>query len=145
MSMSPQLSKTYPKTYSKLSAEINKQLKELKERIKKDQAKVNNLKVTSDLESRPNQSTEAQVKLEGLKDYYSMRRGWGIFLKRCLFLILGFNILLVVATGKEWMVFEDEWFLRIVLTTNLADIIGLVYLVVRFLFPNQISESKKDQ
>lgn len=144
--MSPQPSKAYPETYSRLSAGIDKQVKELRDRIKKSEAKVRNFRVASDLEIiRPKQSTAAQIKLEGLIDYFKMRRSWDVFLKSCLAVILGFNIVLVYLTGTDRLVFADEWFLRIVLTTNFADIIGLVYLEVRFLFPNQISESKKDQ
>lgn len=88
-------------------------------------------------ETREKSSTEAQVKLEGLRDYFAMRRNWGNFLQRCLFIILIFNIGLVALVGWGLLKFQDEWFLRLVLTTNLADIIGLVFLVVKFLFSNQ--------
>lgn len=132
------------RTYSELLAETEEQLKELRNRIKESQTRLRNSRVLSDFETtRSIGSTEAQVKLEGLKDYYLMRRAWGNFLRICLAVILGFNIVLVYMAGKGHLQFNDEWFLRIVLTTNLADIIGLVYLVVRFLFPNQISETKK--
>lgn len=89
---------------------------------------------------REQQSTEVQIRLDGLKTYFDMRKVWGSFLKNCLMVILGFNILLVIAVGLGLLKYDDEWFLRIVLTTNLADIIGLVYLVVKFLFSNQVEE-----
>ena len=74
-----------------------------------------------------------------------MRKSWGNFLKICLCIILVFNILLVILVGSGVLVYKDDWFLRIVLTTNLADIIGLVYLVVNFLFSNQIESVKEKQ
>lgn len=89
---------------------------------------------------REQQSTEVQIRLDGLQKYFEMRSTWGDFLKSCLKVILGFNIVLVIAVGLGLLKYDDEWFLRIVLTTNLADIIGLVYLVVKFLFSNQVEE-----
>jgi len=130
-------------TYSDLSTKAGEQLKkELGGSLQEFQT-LRNVAVHTDI-ARTKESTEAQIKLVGLKDYYDMRRSWGNFLKWCLIVILAFNILLVLFVGMEWLKFKDEWFLRIVLTTNLADIIGLVYLVVKFLFSNQAdSEDKK--
>lgn len=90
---------------------------------------------------RLKQSSESQIKLEGLSDYYRMRRSWGTFLAVCLGIILAFNISLVIFTGLGFLKYQDNWFLRIVLTTNLADIIGLVYLVVNFLFSNNLDKA----
>lgn len=140
--MPPQPSKTHPETYSRLSAEINKLLEKSRGKVKENKIKLQGFRGSRDLEI---QSTEAQIKIEGLRDYFLMRRSWNKFLKACLAAILGFNIILVYMSGTGQLIFNDEWFLRIVLTTNMADIIGLVYLVVRFLFPNQISESRNEQ
>lgn len=131
--------------YTQLQRELEHQKKKLENRNLHLQALRNSLEhdladYSSDI-LRSKQATETQVKLEGLQDYYKMRKGWGDFLKKCLFIILIFNIGLVIFVGLGWFKYTDEWFLRIVLTTNLGDIIGLVYLVVRFLFSNQI-ESK---
>ena len=98
---------------------------------------------TKIIETLVKSSTETQVKLEGLQDYFAMRRKWGAFLQICLSVILIFNIVLVFLVGFGLLKFKDEWFLRLVLTTNLADIIGLVYLVVKFLFSNQIETGNK--
>jgi len=94
---------------------------------------------------RLKESSETQIRLDGLSDYYKMRRSWGDFLKLCLGLILVFNISLVILVGFEKLNYKDDWFLRLVLTTNLADIIGLVYLVVNFLFSNQPDTDNKKQ
>lgn len=103
-------------------------------------AKLRNLSVHTDV-TRETESTIAKIKLDGLKKYYEMRQSWGNFLKWCLGIILGFNIVLVISVGLGILIFNDEWFLRIVLTTHLADIIGLAYLVVNFLFSNQVEFS----
>lgn len=135
----------HSKAYSILLDESEQQLKKLRDRFK-DASNLRNLIIHSDI-IREKESTEAQVKLLGLKDYYGMRRSWGDFLKKCLAVILGFNIILVAFVGIGWLKFEDDWFLRIVLATNFADIIGLVYLVVKFLFSSQfeVKEGKKSE
>lgn len=86
----------------------------------------------------------ASVKLDGLKSFYKMRRVWSYYLAICLATILVFDIVLVVLVGLEALTFEDDWFLRIVLGTNLVDVIGLVYLVVRFLFGKDTPENSKN-
>ena len=128
--------KTYSQLIRELSAQIGKSKGEIIDR--------NRIIHNSDY-VRTSDSTAAQVKLDGLKDYYIMRKSWGNFLKICLCIILVFNILLVFLVGSGVLVDKDDWFLRIVLTTNLADIIGLVYLVVNFLFSNQIESVKEKQ
>lgn len=95
--------------------------------------------------ARTKQATETEIRLKGLNAYYEMRKTWSTFLKWCLFIILSFNILLVALVGVNKLKYEDEWFLRLVLTTNLADIIGLVYVVVHFLFSNQDSTTIKSK
>lgn len=95
-----------------------------------------NAVIHSDI-ARTKQATETEIRLQGLKTYYNMRETWSNFLRACLFIILFFNISLVILVGKGILKYNDEWFLRLVLTTNLADIIGLVYLIVKFLFSNQ--------
>ena len=113
--------------------------KELLEDLRKKQSKlIHDLNQTLESEaSRVKISAETEIRLKGLQDYYGMRKTWGNFLKLCLSVILVFNILLVIFVGFGLIKYNDEWFLRLVLTTNLADIIGLVYLVVHFLFSNQ--------
>jgi hypothetical protein len=115
------------KNYSQILKELDKQLKDQGE---------NSFLHNFGESTRSKESTETQIRLDGLTDYYTMRRSWGDFLKICLGIILFFNISLVAFVGLGFLKYQDDWFLRIVLTTNLADIIGLVYLVVHFLFSN---------
>lgn len=82
-------------------------------------------------------ASEAEIRLRGLEDYFKMRGSWSKCLKWALFIILFFNIGLAIIVGLGYLVYEDEWFLRILLTTNLADIIGLAFIIVKFLFSNQ--------
>ncbi len=125
------MSSEYTILLDSLEKELNK---------KKHELELKKIDFQSDI-SRSKEATYAQIKLRGLQEYYGMRRQWSIFLMICLGVILCFNVGLVIAGGIGWLKYTDEWFLRIVLTTNLADIIGLVYLVVKFLFSNeQVSE-----
>ncbi|MDP4011803.1 MAG: hypothetical protein Q8P72_06285 [Candidatus Roizmanbacteria bacterium] len=128
------------KNYSKLLADIKKQEIQLEIQLEKMKQGLTNEHSATLQSSREQQSTEVQIRLDGLQKYFEMRSTWGDFLKICLAIILAFNIVLIVIVGIGWLKYNDEWFLRIVLTTNLADIIGLVYLVVKFLFSNQVEE-----
>lgn len=84
--------------------------------------------------SREKGASEAEIYIEGLREFFRLRKKWSWILASALLLILLFNIAVVFCVGFRWISFSDEWFLRIVLGTNLADIIGLAYVVVRFLF-----------
>lgn len=120
------------KTYKKLLTQINSQLQEVK-------AARNHLihsAFSTDI-VRTRQSTHEQIKLRGMDRYYTMRDEWNFILKWALVIILAFNILLVLLVGFGVLKYQDEWFLRIVLTTNLANILGLIYLVVKFLFSDR--------
>jgi len=118
------------KNYDRLLANLKRKKSQIE---KMDKGIINEISTV-----RAQESTEAQIRLDGLQTYFEMRRIWGDFLKNCLIVILAFNIGLIIFVGIGWLKYTDEWFLRIVLTTNLADIIGLVYLVVKFLFSNQV-------
>jgi hypothetical protein len=118
--------------YSQLIKNLNQQIVRSK-RVKKISIDSVN---SSDI-FRIKHSTSEQITLQGMQDYYDMRREWNVLLKFALAIILVFNIALVFAVGLSWLHFSDEWFLRIVLTTNLANILGLVYLVVKFLFSDR--------
>lgn len=85
-------------------------------------------------EQREGAATEAEIYIKGLQEFFRLRKKWSWILAGALALILLFNFAVVFCVGFGWTTFEDEWFLRIVLGTNLADIIGLAYVVVRFLF-----------
>lgn len=116
------------KTYTQLLKELSKKQKEAQP--------APDTTTESDI-ARIKETKEVGIRLKGLEDYFNMRQQWGSFLRICLAAVLLFNILLVIFVGLGILKFSDEWFLRLVLTTNLADIIGLVYLVVKFLFSSQ--------
>ncbi|MBN1617948.1 hypothetical protein JW887_01225 [Candidatus Dojkabacteria bacterium] len=82
--------------------------------------------------------------VQGTWDFYRMRKQWSNILVWALFIIIFFNIILVFLVGFGVLHFKDEWFLRIVLTTNLADIIGLMVVVVKFLFHHRPDEISND-
>lgn len=92
---------------------------------------------------RGERAAEAEIRLGGLREFFWMRKVWSKALLWCLVGILVFNIGLVVCVGRGDLVYFDEWFLRIVLTTNLADILGLIFLVVKFLFKHPPAEIEK--
>jgi hypothetical protein len=96
---------------------------------------VSSLAPTTNMDKkRKKDALREKIELEGLKQFFELRKRWSNYLVIALFIILAYNVLLVLAVGLGYLRFVDEWFLRIVLTANIADIIGLIYLVVKFLF-----------
>jgi hypothetical protein len=90
--------------------------------------------------------SQTEVMLRGLISFYQMRESWSGCLKATLFIILAFNILLVAFVGFGALKYQDEWFLRLVLSANIADIIGLGAIIVRYLFsPQEVSQWKMTQ
>ena len=110
------------KNYSKLLADIKKQEIQLEIQLEKMKQGLTNEHSATLQSSREQQSTEVQIRLDGLQKYFEMRSTWGDFLKICLAIILAFNIVLIVVVGIGWLKYNDEWFLRIVLTDRISGI-----------------------
>lgn len=75
--------------------------------------------------------------VKGQESYYKLRNFWGRLLAIILGLSIGFQFWLAYMVGKGNLNFQNyTFFLNIVASENFLQVVGLCYIVVKFLFPN---------
>ncbi len=73
--------------------------------------------------------------LLGVKQHYTQKGKWSIFLMSAVGGMLLFQSILLVCVGLGWMSFENyEWLLPALLVQNLGQVIGLAVFAVKYLF-----------
>lgn len=78
-----------------------------------------------------------QIEQDGRKQYFELRKKWSWILCGVLIPTLIFQFTLVVLVGLKKLSFtENKNLVEIVCSGNFLQVIGLVYIVVRFLFPS---------
>lgn len=80
-----------------------------------------------------------KLKLEELRiqekaEFLQFRKNWSKNLLYLVIFIVGFNALFLIAVGLKWLVFMDEWLVRIIITGSFVEVLGLAKIVVDFLF-----------
>lgn len=111
-----------------------------------------NVDVSSEQKSREilSQSTfEAEMRavtLQMHRDYYVLRRSWSKHILAAFWLLLGFEILFIAGVGFGLIGFSEYTALpQIIIGTFFANIVGLVVIVAKFLFPNTSAEKPYSQ
>jgi len=73
---------------------------------------------------------------KGKRFYYWLRNIWGVLLALVLIVSITFQFWLTSEVGHDHLNFEKyPWLIQIVLSSNFVEIVGLCYVVVKFLFP----------
>lgn len=86
------------------------------------------------------------LNLNEYRDIIQLRREWSSLFKVIVWIVLLFEILLTVAVGTQLLVFEDEWFLRIIISGGIAQILAMPILVTQFLFSqNSLKMNQKEK
>ena len=85
------------------------------------------------------QARELQKQLEahtrGLNEYYDLRKEWSGCLKKLLIILVVFQCILVLLVGCKWLDFiHYQMFLKIQATDYFLQIVGMCYVVVKYLF-----------
>ncbi len=80
-----------------------------------------------------------QVQLEELRlreksEFLAFRKQWSRYLLILVIAIVVFNAIFLIAVGKGWLRFQDEWLVRIIITGSFVEVLGLAKIVVDFLF-----------
>ena len=80
-----------------------------------------------------------QVQLEELRlreksEFLAFRKQWSVYLLILVIAIVVFNAVFLVAVGKQWLKFQDEWLVRIIISGSFVEVLGLAKIVVDFLF-----------
>lgn len=103
------------------------------------------LEINEKTEDATQESEETKIHLQGLTEYYSLRKRWSTFLCCLIGILITFHIVLTVFIGRGWFNFADyKVVLGIIVGENFAQIIALALIVVKFLFdPNRKICGKK--
>ena len=79
-------------------------------------------------------SQQVLLELEESEDIIRLRREWSSLFKAVVIVILTFEIGLTLGVGTGVLQFADEWFVRIIISGGIAQILAMPYLVTKFLF-----------
>lgn len=89
------------------------------------------------LNERDEKSLTIQLRLKEKYEYLQMRTEWSRILMIFVSGIYIFQMAVFVAVGKNLLIFNDIWLARLLFPGIFIEIIGLVYIVVKYLFPNK--------
>lgn len=88
-----------------------------------------------DFENRVMVSMMYQLRIEEKKNILRMRDRWSTIFLITILSILIFEIIVTILVGAGCLKYEDEWFIRIIITFGFADILAMPLIVTKFLFP----------
>jgi|GEM_PF-1808764 len=76
------------------------------------------------------------IELQGRKQFFDLRGLWSWWLIAWITGLLIFHVLLTVSIGLKKLDFETyQWFLPMVVLQNFLQIVGMGYIIVKFLYP----------
>lgn len=84
-----------------------------------------------------------ELKLQEKEEFLGFRKRWSKYLLTLVVFIVLFNALFLIAVGKSWLRFNDEWLVRIIVTGSFVEVLGLARIVVQFLFSNEKDKVEK--
>ena len=83
-----------------------------------------------------------ELRNKELHDIITLRQSWSTDFRRIVVIVLLFEIGITLAVGLNYLQFNDEWFLRIIVLGGIAQILAMPYLVTQFLFNTKSPLSK---
>jgi hypothetical protein len=91
--------------------------------------------VPAQLSESANQARSGKIELDGREQFFSLRGRWSILLTIWISSILLFQASLTIGVGRGWFDFlHYEWFLPMVIGQSFLQIIGMGFVVVKFLY-----------
>jgi hypothetical protein len=76
----------------------------------------------------------SELNLKEKSEILDFRKKWSSNLLWLVVLIVLFNGVFLVVVGRKWLVYNDEWLVRIIFTGSFVEVLGLARIVVQFLF-----------
>lgn len=77
-----------------------------------------------------------QIEIDGRADYFKLRTNWSDFLQVVLWCSVMFQFVVTILVGGKVLDYlQYQWFINLVMGENFLQIIGLCYIVVKHLFP----------
>jgi hypothetical protein len=87
-------------------------------------------------EKRLTDAKAKAVEVNGRQQFFDLRGRWSKWLIWWITGLLGFHVLLTGLVGYKILDFKDyQWFLPMVVAQNFLQIVGMGYVVVKFLYP----------
>jgi hypothetical protein len=80
---------------------------------------------------------ELRLRIQEKSEFLDFRKQWSKNLLKLLVLIVLFNALFLIAVGLRWLIFLDEWLVRLIIAGSFLEVIALAKIVVDFLFKEQ--------
>lgn len=79
------------------------------------------------------------IELDGRKQFFAIRKNWSSWIIASISLIILFHVALVFMTGLGWLNFHDyDRMITAIFIEDFLQIVGMGYVVVKFLFPKQL-------
>ena len=76
------------------------------------------------------------MELLGREQFLSLRGNWSLSLIVWISGLLLYQVALAVVVGLGWLDFTKyQWFLPLVVAQNFGQIVGMGYIIIRFLYP----------
>jgi hypothetical protein len=84
-----------------------------------------------------------RVELDGRSAFFKLRKHWSAALMIWISSFIIFHIAITVAVGLGALDFiEYQWPIPLITVENFLQIVGMGYVVVRFLYPNDINAAQ---
>ena len=84
-----------------------------------------------------------RVELDGRRAFFKLRRHWSVALMGWISVFIGFHIALTMGVELGWLDFlEYQWLIPLITVENFLQIVGMGYVVVRFLYPADLTIPK---
>jgi hypothetical protein len=95
------------------------------------------LDADSELEKQLENSERERVELDGRKRFFALRDKWSTAITVWISVFIAFHLLLTVAIGLKYLDFTHyQWLIPMITVENFLQIVGMGYVVVRFLYPS---------
>lgn len=89
-----------------------------------------------DQRSKYEEFRKKKIENDCTRDYYTLRKGWSIFIAIVLLLSIAFQVVITILVGKKILDFSNNQILiNSIMGENFLQIIGLVYVIINFLYP----------
>lgn len=81
-----------------------------------------------------------RVELDGKRAFFRLRKHWSAALMVWISSFIAFHVSITIAVGLGSLDFlEYQWLIPLITVENFLQIVGMGYVVVRFLYPNGIN------
>jgi len=101
----------------------------------------NHLQVAARALELDERSTLFKLRAEERTNIIQMRKSWSCWILRAILLVVIADILLIFLLGFGVLSFRDQWYVPAFIAESLMKVLGLAWIIVKFLFGKDSLES----